>query len=232
METQNLDLSVNQSKLVIDAVRTIGTFKPKFNPNASKVFSDELAVIGTAFWLKDYKTLITCSHVIKDVISRPLELAGLLVVGKKGQYQRAMINLIDYQHDLAVLTLVDANTGQPLNQQIMDQEANSGLNLCKIYPDAGTGVSWAGYPLGNQLLNQIHEPTYSEGVIGIAKRDNGNRREIQISGFVVGGYSGSPVIVKNSGEILGVVSGGPEQSGIFMAISFEHIKALAELAKS
>jgi V8-like Glu-specific endopeptidase len=106
------------------------------------------------------------------------------------------------------------------------------LDLIAAYPKTSTKVAWAGYPLGIFLLNQIHQPTYSEGVVGIDKRVDQIRKNIQISGTVVGGYSGSPVIEKESGCIIGVVSDGPENAGIFMAVSFEHVKAIASLATS
>ena len=63
------------------------------------------------------------------------------------------------------------------------------------------------------------------------------RKEIQITGAVAGGYSGAPVVLKeDSSKLIGVLSSGPSapgaQGNIFMAISWAHVKALAELAKS
>ena len=93
-------------------------------------------------------------------------------------------------------------------------------------------VAWSGYPHGVQLLNQKHDPTYSVGVVGVEMRDNKTKKEIQISGVVVGGYSGSPVVNKADGKVVGVVANGPQNSGIFMAVSWEHVLALAKLARS
>ena len=228
---KNTKKEISPAVLLNSAVRTIATFNPKFNPNKGEVFSNELNVRGTAFWLKDYKILVTCSHVVNEILSLPLELAGLLVVGNHGQHKRAIVNMVDYQHDLAVLSLVN-NDGTPLGKEIIDSESSAGLIIAKNYPNVGEPVAWAGYPLGSQLLNHIQDPTYSEGVVGISKREDGNRKNIQISGVVVGGYSGSPVISKKEGHVLGILSNGPQNSGIFMATSFEHIKAIAELAKS
>jgi hypothetical protein len=64
----------------------------------------------------------------------PVEVAGLLVVGNAGQYKRAVVDIIDHRHDLAVLTLIGNNNA----------------------PSA-----YAGFPMGNQLLNTVHSPTYS-----------------------------------------------------------------------
>lgn len=207
--------------LMKDSIASIGTFKPKFNPQAGKVFSDELNILGTAFWISDKNVLVTCAHVVAEVLQSPFELAGLLVIGYKGNFYRTAVSVIDHQHDLAVLSVLD-----PI------EKINCGLEVTKSYPKVSTKVSWAGYPLGNLLLNQVHEPTYNEGVVGMEKRDEGNRKVIQISGTVVGGYSGSPVVTSKDGRVVGVVSNGPQNAGIFMAVSYEHLEALFILAIS
>ena len=206
-----------------DAVFSVGTFKPKFNPGNGKVFSDELSILGTAFLTGQSRKLVTCAHVVDSLLKQPLELAGLLVVGYKGQFYRAVVNIIDHQHDLAILKIVDK-----FDVQI------EGLKISQREPIQSEPVAWAGFPLGNYLLNQLHDPTYNEGVIGIANREDANlgRKYIQVSGVVVGGYSGSPVISKDSGEIVGVVSNGPENTGIFMAVSFQHLQSLISLTES
>ena len=218
----NLNLK-SHTQALHDAVFPVGTFKPKFNPGNGKVFSDELSILGTAFLSDQSKALVTCAHVVDSLLKQPLELAGLLVVGYKGQFYRAVVSIVDHQHDLAILRIVDV-----FNVTV------SGLKISNKEPIQSDAVCWAGFPLGNYLLNQVHEPTYNEGVIGIAKRadENLGRKNIQVSGVVVGGYSGSPVINKESGEIVGVVSNGPENTGIFMATSFEHLRSLLNLTES
>lgn len=214
------------------SVRAVGTFKPKFNPRQGKVFADELNVIGTAFWLKDYKVLVTCAHVIQTLLVGPLELAGLLVVGHSGNYRRAVIGAVDLGHDLAVLTLVD-DAGTVVAGEELDKEAATGLSLTSKYKPIATKVAYAGFPLGNQLLDKLHSPTYSEGVIGVEKKEQPARKVIQVSGPVVPGFSGSPVVDASSQELVGVISDGPQQSqNIFLAVSWEHVKALAALAAS
>jgi V8-like Glu-specific endopeptidase len=218
---------------VYKSVRAVGTFKPKFNPRDGKVFSDELNVVGTAFWLKEYKVLVTCAHVVQNLLGAPLEIAGLLVVGEAGNYRRAVVDNIDLKHDLAVLRLIN-NDNTPLSGEELEKESEKGLVLANSYNAVGTSVAYAGFPLGNQLLNELHSPTYAEGVIGVARRENDLRKEIQISGPVAGGFSGSPVVLKDdTAQLVGIVSNGPKASGsIFMAISWEHVKAIAELANS
>lgn len=218
VETPNIDFS----EQLLNNVVSVGTFKPKFNPQSGKIFSDELNILGTAFFITSGKTLVTCAHVVGDLLTPTIESSGLLVIGYKGNYFRTSIGIVDLQHDLAVLKIVDN----------FDYNQITGLDIVSTYQKVATKVFWAGYPLGNFLLNQVHQPTYSEGVIGIDKRVDNLRKNIQISGTVVGGYSGSPVIEGKTGSIVGVVADGPQNSGIFMAVSFEHVKAIVELANS
>jgi len=196
----------NPSDILLNNVASVAIFKPKFNPQSGKIFSDELNILGTAFWAGEKKVLITCAHVIKGLIQSPVELAGLLVIGYKGDFYRATIGIVDDQHDLATLDIVDK----------FDQPTIAGIIISKEYLAVSSQVAWAGYPLGNFLLNQVHQPTYNEGVVGIEKRIEVFRKSVQVSGTVVGGYSGSPVINKIDGAVVGVVSNGPQNSGIFM----------------
>lgn len=223
---------LNMTPPIYAAVRAVGVLKPKFQdqPTGGKVFADSLDVYGTAFWLKRERILITCAHIIRGLAEAPLELAGLLVVGHRENYIRAAISTVDYAHDLAVLRLV-------ATPEVIEHEAATGLQLADCYPEVGARVGYAGFPLGRQLLDASQDPTYAVGVIGTQKRLNGERKSIQISGPVVGGYSGSPIVQENKPEeVIGIVSDSPSreagQAGIFMATAWEHIAALAQLAVS
>jgi len=220
------------SPSIYTAVRAVGVLKPKFQdqPVGGKIFADSLDVYGTAFWLKHEKVLISCAHIVRGLAEAPLELAGLLVVGHQENYIRAAISAVDFAHDLAVLRLV-------ATPEIVDRESATGLRLADGYPEVGARVGYAGFPLGSQLLDVSQDPTYAVGVIGTQKRLNGERKSIQISGPVVGGYSGSPIVQETRpDEVIGIVSDSPSreagQASIFMATSWEHIAALARLAVS
>jgi hypothetical protein len=219
--------------LIYSAVRAVGVLKPQFQtqPIGGQAFIDKLDVRGTAFWLKNEKILITCAHVVRGIAETPLELAGLLVVGYRNSYIRASIGVVDYIRDLAVLHLV-------ANQSDIDIEAATGLTIANHYPEVGVRVGYAGFPLGTQLLVASPHPTYAVGVIGTQMRQQSvHLKNIQISGPVVGGYSGSPIVREDSPEqVIGVISNSPSpeagQAGIFMATSWEHIVALAGVANS
>lgn len=215
---------------IYTAVRAVGVLRPKFQskPVAGKVFADELSVRGTAFWLKNEKILVTCAHVLKGLVEAPIEISGLLVVGNQGNYQRATIGIVDLEHDLAILHLVAP-------PELIQQEANSGLLLADSYPDVGLKVAYCGFPLGNQLLDEKHLPTYAEGVVGAAFTPTTGKKKIRITGTVVGGFSGSPIVdIAKPDHVVGVLSDSPSKEAgdadIFTAVSWEYLKALSKLA--
>jgi Trypsin-like peptidase domain len=221
---------MENNPIVYKSVRAIGTLRPKFQPSQGKAFIEGLDVIATAFWLKDYKVLITCAHVVRNFLGAPIEITGLLVVGNMGKYNRAVVGTIDLEHDLAVLRLAE------VSQDFIGLESQDGLILVNENKTVGEAVGYAGFPLGQQLLNSTHAPTYAEGVIGAALRHVGVRKSIQITGAVAGGFSGSPVVLKGTDKLIGVLSNSPSkeagQANIFLASSWEHVRALAELSKS
>lgn len=229
-ETVNTSITGMGQPQVYKAVRAVGVVRPTYQPQ-SKSFGNNLQVIGTAFWLKDYKVLVTCAHVVQGLLAGPLEQTGLLVVGNLGKYARAAIASLDLAHDLAVLQIIEES------EQFVNEETASGLEIVDDYPQVGEAVGYAGFPMGSQLLDSIHSPTYAEGVIAVQLREGPFKKEVQITGAVAGGYSGAPVVLKKDPlKLIGVLSSGPSapgaQGNIFMAISWAHVKALAELAKS
>lgn len=214
------------------AVRAVGVIQPKFSPKKGGVFADHLDVKGTAFWLKEYKFLVSCAHVVEGLLAQPINVTGLLVIGKPGgEYVRATLGLLDFAHDLAVLR------PKGISDEDLEKEYENGLELANQNPIIGQPVGYAGYPLGTQLLKSGHFPTYMEGVIGSQVRQEGIRKQIQITGPVAGGFSGAPVVDRvNPTKVLGVLSRSPSKeagdANIFMAISCEHIKAMADLMNS
>lgn len=223
---------------VLDAVRAIGLVKPKFDQGKQGFLPPQLDIIGTAFLLKDYRVIITCEHVVRNFISLPVEISGMLVMGRLGQYSPVSIDCVDFAHDLAVLRFVkNPNMSDERFESFLKEEFDTGLSIAAQYQPASTKVSYAGYPYGTQLLNQKHDPTYASGVIGVEMCEDQFRKEIRVSGPVVGGFSGSPIVSENEqGKVIGIVSNGPSKDGkessIFMGISWEHIKAIALLARS
>jgi len=237
MEVQNA-LVKNVKLPVCDAVRAIGLIKPKFDQSRQGFLPPQLEVIGTAFLLRDYKVLVTCEHVVRNFINLPIEISGMLVMGRLGQYSPVSIDCVDFAHDLAILRFIkNQNTTDEVFKVFLENEFSSGLEIVDKYSGASTKVAYAGYPLGTQLLNQKHDPTYSSGVVGIELCEGLFRKEVRITGPVIGGFSGSPIVLEDAPQkVLGVVSNSPTKEAgnvnIFMGVSWEHIKAIAELANS
>jgi hypothetical protein len=230
---------MSQKPEILKAVRAVGIIKPKFDPQQQGFIPPQLEIKGTAFLLKDYNIVITCAHVIQSLINFPVELGGMLVIGKETNYQPISIDSVDFVHDLAVLRFIkNAQMPQDMFNQIVNKEFEDGLVISETEPIVSDGVMYAGFPLGNILLNAKHDASYSEGVVSMCDRENElGRKEFQISGSIVGGYSGSPITLKaDPKKIIGIVSNSPSKeagaAGIFMAVSYKHIKALAELSKS
>ncbi len=218
---------------VYRAARAVGVLKPKLQMNAQgQVFADALEVLGTAFWLKEYKVLITCAHVVQHLVATPIETAGLLVVGNLGTYLRATVDIVDFNHDLAVLRLPGDTSPDVLAKELQD-----GLDVATAYPPVGTTVGYAGFPFGTQLLSSTHAPTYSQGVVASPARVQPLLKQLQITGTVAGGFSGAPIVdTASPSQVIAVLSNSPSaaagQASIFMGISWEHVKALAGLATS
>ena len=232
--------NTNQDDLsVLKAVRAVGFIKPRFDPQQQGFIPPQLEIIGTASLLKDFNVILTCAHIVQKFINLPVELGGMLVIGKEANYQSVSIDNIDFIHDLALLRFTRSSQMpvEMFNNMIKTEFQNS-LLISDNDPQVSNQVIYAGYPLGNILLNSKHDPSYNEGIVSVCNRENEfGRKEFQISGSITGGFSGAPVVLKNNPQkVIGVVSNSPSKeagdAGIFMSISYEHIKALAELSKS
>ncbi len=214
---------------VYQAVRCVGTLKPVFSAKDNGFLPPDLTVSGTGFWVKDFSCFVTCAHVVDDFLGKSIEQAGMLVVGGNGfAYQRAKVAILDWRHDLAVLSIQDS-------RESIQAQAKAGLVISANDPDVAEEISYAGFPFGTGLLDANHTPTYSEGTVGkIVCRRKGSSSFIQITGPVVGGYSGSPVVLKSDKmRLIGVLANGPSEDGntgnIFRAIHWQHISDVCQL---
>lgn len=216
--------------VVCSAARTVGIIKPVFDPHERGFKPPQLDVRGTGFWIKNSGVFITCAHVIEDLLGAPIELVGMLVVGGNGvEYKKAVVSFIDQTHDLAVLS-VDADP------EYIKAQDTQGLEINEDDLEVGESVGYAGFPLGNQLLNPKHSPTYTEGVIGQEMISSNGPKWVQISGPVIGGYSGGPIVLKETGKVIAIVSNSPSKeaggASIFKGVHWRHIKKLVELVNS
>ena len=216
---------------VCRAVRAVGILKPKFNPAKATFDPPTIDVLGTGFWLKQEGLFVTCGHVISNLLSGPIDFTGMLVVGGNGfSYCRASIDVYDLMHDLAVLSM-----HLPVDQ--LKQQIDTGLAIATTNATVSDRVSYAGFPFGNILLNNRHSPTYAEGIVGNEVLNEQLPKQVQISGQVAHGFSGSPIVkVSAPTDVIGVVANSPTeaigQANIFRGIGWPHLKAICDLANS
>lgn len=216
------------SPVVCSAVRAVGVIKPQFDPTQRSFLPPQLRINGTGFWLKNQEAFITCAHVIQNILGAPIEVAGMLVVGGNGfEYRKATISVLDFVRDLAVLH-VEAD------KAYLDAQVATGLEIIDRKINIAEEVAYAGFPLGNELLNSKHSPTYAEGVIGSEILEDTSPKMIQISGSVAGGYSGAPIVLKSEpNKVIAVLANSPSKAAgdasIFKGIHWKHLKELFDL---
>jgi len=221
----------NTTPYVCNSVRTVGVIKPEFDPQSRNFLPPKLSVRGTGFWLKDQRAFVTCAHVLDGLIGGDINITGLLVVGGNGiDYKNATISIIDWSHDLAILSVV-------AEKDFLEKQIKNGLEVYDEKIDVGQKVSYAGFPFGNALLNAKHTPTYAEGLVGSEILEDTTPKTIQISGSVAGGYSGAPIVLlDNPQKVIAVLANSVSQqagsANIFKGIHWKHIKELFELVKS
>ena len=223
--------TTDQRPPVCQAVRAVGIVKPKFNPQHAAFDKPSLDIRGTGFWLKTEHQFVTCAHVVGDLVSRPIESAGRLVMGgNRFPYVRATIQVLDIQHDLALLSI-------HASEDEIEKQVATGLELTRQETTVSERVAYAGFPFGNILLNQNHSPTYAEGNIGNDELNELSPKQIQVSGQVAGGFSGAPIVLANNPQcVVAILSNSPSEevghANIFRGISWRHLGALCMLANS
>ena len=216
---------------VCKAVRAVGILKPKFNPAKATFDPPTIDVLGTGFWLKQEGLFVTCGHVISNLLSGPIDFTGMLVVGGNGfSYCRASVGVYDVMHDLAVLIM-------HLPDEQLKHQIDTGLSIADKNAEVADRVSYAGFPFGNMLLNNRHSPTYAEGIVGNDILGEQFLKQVQISGQVAHGFSGSPIVkISDPMKVIGVVANSPTeaigQANIFRGISWQHLRAICNLARS
>ena len=213
---------------VFRAARSVGVVKPQFDYERRAFRAPQLKVYGTGFWIKDCKVFVTCAHVVRDLLRGSIDETGMLVVGGNGtQYQKATVAILDFQHDLAILTI-------EASKEFLESEIATGLELMHEDAPVASEVAYAGFPHGMALLNDRHSPIYAEGVISTDGLQGPTAHFVQVSGPVSGGYSGSPIVLKaNPARVVAVLANGlKNENNIFQGISWRHVVALCNLSRS
>lgn len=210
----------------------IGLYAP-INAKASQI-------LGTGFVVGNGKYIVTNYHVVSkeldpSIVQYYVALSG---EGQNPRMHKTELLGIDPVHDLALLSIEDTLPALPLAQNKL--------------VSSGTSIVMTGFPIGAVL--GLYPATHTGIVAAIAPDANPARNaddltlkmlsrlkkpfliyQLDITAFP--GNSGSPIMDRNSGDVIGVlnkvfVSAGKEAalsnpSGISYAIPVQHLKTLA-----
>jgi len=143
---------------------------------------------GTAFAITPGGTMLTCHHVVED--------AALMTVTFRGTHtaRQAQVLVSDAHADIALIRLVDP----------WGVENWLRLKVSHAPPDLGDEVGLVGYPLGTAMGSEI---TFSRGIINSVRTPDG-LRVLQIDAGAAPGSSGGPLFMRETGEVIGVLTSG------------------------
>jgi len=229
----------------VDGVRWIGMDIAEFNHkgDVNEMFAINTHILGTGFYLKNKPFVVTCYHVIAQFLD-PVNIQSPhseqaindehrfrfiknLLVGNENGKEKAQIVAMDSKHDLALLEV-------QIPESHRKEESAFGFELAKDYPKIGERIGYCGYPVADMLCKESIQPTYAEGAAGSFVQKTKTINKIQISGPIIGGFSGSPIFSRYKQKIVYGVAydsfadNATGRSEIFFGVGFEHIANLAK----
>lgn len=154
---------------------------------------------GTGFFISPDGWIATNNHVIEDGVKVTVGINYVLSNGGRIKVETdAKIIRADKAHDVAIIKIERPDETMPYFT-LVDQNER--------YPDLLTDVIMGGYPLGKSRFNDI---TLTQGSVQSINRDThiGDgmiRIYVDLSG--THGNSGSAVLDKSSGKVIGIFSG-------------------------
>lgn len=143
---------------------------------------------GTAFAITPGGLLLTCHHVIEGAARVWVTFCKSTVV------REARVMVSDAPADLALLALADP----------WGVEHWLKVHVSPSPPDLGEEVGLIGYPLGNQMGSEV---TFSRGIINSVRTPDG-LRILQIDAGAAPGSSGGPLFLRETGQVIGVLTSG------------------------
>ena len=181
-----------------------------FIPDEKEPKKGKISIRGTGFIVSPDGKFITCAHLYKQIPKNELSYLGARVSGRTDEkgvthYDRYKIKLLemDEKNDIALM-------------QIISEDENRNFTPIKKFGDAesveeGDEVVFMGYPLATELLAMKFGITMSTNhcIISSVKRRgiDGSLHFFMIDTHTNNGSSGSPVFSKETGDLIGVVSG-------------------------
>jgi len=168
----------------------------------------KISVRGTGFIVSKDGKFITCAHVYKQIPENELPYLKVMVWGEtsdKGitNYKEYGVKLLkmDEENDLALMQIMsDSNIEFEAIIDFGDSES----------VEEGDEVIFIGYPLATELLGMKFGITISTNhcIISSIKRRgaDGSLHFFMIDTHINNGSSGSPVFLKDTGEVIGIAS--------------------------
>lgn len=170
---------------------------------------NKISIRGSGFIVSPDGKLITCAHVYKQIPENELPYLGVGVSGKTDEkgithYDRYKVKLLkmDENNDLALMQI---EAVEKIEFEPVISFGNS--ELIK----EGDEVVFMGYPLATELLAMQFGLTMSANhcIISSVKRRgvDGSLHFFLVDTHINNGSSGSPVFLKDTGEVIGITSG-------------------------
>lgn len=171
--------------------------------------NSEIKWLGSAFLLDDSCTFATAKHIFKNANRRNLVIRFQLT-DDKTIVRTVPIRILyeDYQSDLAFLKIDSWN-----NQPCKSKMAYSFDVLSDYIKGCFTGetVLIIGHPMLS-IKDYVDTPVVRKGIVSSTEITWDNQSMILLDLFGVPGFSGSPVILERTGEVMGIIYGpGPTE---------------------
>lgn len=167
----------------------------------------KVSIRGTGFIISRDGQFITCAHVYKQIPQNELSYLEVSVPGKTDEkgithYDRYKVKLLkmDEENDFALMQIIsDKNNFETI----------AGFGNSESVKE-GDEVVFIGYPLATELLGMQFGITMSTNhcIISAVKRRarDGSLHFFMVDTHINKGSSGSPVFLKDTGEVIGVTN--------------------------
>jgi len=188
--------------------------------------------MGSGFVTGDGRHIVTNRHVVVDQSGQPTEC---LVVFGAGNINTSKIKAEASQISLAPSSGEDGSFAEDLAVITLPERAVEPLAMGSTEGLTETDTVYAvGFPLGTGTLTLDNAlPSASVKAVTVERLQKGlvNGAEavgvLQLGGSITHGNSGGPIL-NARGEVVGVVSRGPEGTGMSYAIPTVFVKALLQ----
>ncbi len=168
------------------------------------------SIRGTGFIVSSDGKFVTCAHLYKQISESDLQYLGVGVPSKTDDskithYNRYNIKLlkINEQEDLALMQIIPKSDKESF-------KVISGFGNSESLHE-GDEILFIGYPLATEFLNMRFGITMSTShcIVSSIKRrkTDGSLHFFMTDTHINNGSSGSPVFLKETGEVIGVASG-------------------------